>query len=129
MASAEQVIEKYVSLRDKKAELKKAFDAEVKKLDDAMETMETYLMALMNELGGVDNIKTGAGTAYKAQRTKASIADRQLAREFVLETGNLDLLELRASSTAVKQYLDENGALPPGFNAIVEESINIRRAN
>ena len=129
MATAEEVISKYVSLRDKKAELKKAFDAETKKLDDAMETIETYLMTLMDTLGGVDNIKTTAGTAYKSQRTKASIADRQLAREFVLETGNLDLLELRASSTAVKQYLDDNGALPPGFNAIVEETVNIRRAN
>lgn len=127
--NAETLISKYIDLRDRKAELKKAFDADVAKLDKAMETIETYLMHLMNELGGVENIKTGVGTAYRSARTKASIADRQLARDFVLRTGNLDLLELRASSKGVEQYVEEHKALPAGFSTLVEESVTIRRSN
>lgn len=126
--NAEQVIDKYVELRDRKSTLKKAYDADVEKLDAAMDTIEVYLMELMKNLG-VDSLKANAsGTAYRVTKTKASIDDRALARAFALETGNLDLFELRASSTGVKAYLEENAALPPGFSVLEEETVNIRRS-
>ena len=130
MADVDTVVAKYVELRDRRSALKKEFETEDNKLQEAQDKIETYLLHLMREMGGVENIKTAAGTAYKSTRTKASIADRLLVRAFVLETGNLDLLEMRASSTGVKQYMEEHeGALPAGFNVFTEESVNIRRAN
>jgi hypothetical protein len=126
---AEKVITKYIELRDRKSGLKKQYDSEVAKLDEAMEVIETYLMSMMKTLG-VDSLKASdAGTAYRTVRTKASIDDRAQARAFVLKTGNLDLFELRASGTGVKTYLEEHKALPPGFSVLEEETVNIRRAN
>jgi hypothetical protein len=125
----EKVVAKYIELRDRKGELKKEYDTKVSKIDAAMDTIETYLMTLMDTLG-VDSMKIDdVGTAFKTTRVKASFADRDLARKFVLDTQNLDLLELRASSTGVKQYLEEHKELPPGFNAITEQSVTIRRAS
>ena len=125
----DDVVSKYIELRDRRSALKAEFEKNDGKLKEAMETIETYLMHLMNEMGGVDSIKTEHGTAFKKELTKASIADRALARAFVLETQNLDLFELRASSSAVKKYVEENeGALPPGFSVFTEETVQIRRA-
>lgn len=130
MADVDTVVTKYIELRDRRSELKKQFEANDAKLKEAMTNIETYLLHLMAEMGGVENIKTAAGTAYKSTTTKASMADRSLARAFVLETGNLDLLEMRASSTGVKAYMEEHdGALPAGFSVFTEETVNIRRAN
>ena len=129
MADVNQVVAKYVDLRDRRSALKKKFEGEDGKLKEALNNIEVYLMHLMQEMGGVENIKTDAGTAYKSTLTKASIADRLLVRKFVMESGNLDLLEMRASSTGVKAYMSEHkGNLPPGFSVFEEETINIRRA-
>jgi len=123
-----EIVTKYIALRDKKSALKKEFDDKVAKLDTAMETMEVYLAQLMTSLG-VDSISADAGTAYTSVRTKVKILDREKARLFVLKTKNLDLLELRASSTGVTQYMQEFGKLPDGFDALVESTVNIRRSN
>lgn len=125
--NTEEIIAKYVSLRDRKAELKKEYDTAAGKLDAAMETIETYLMALMGSLG-VESVRTDAGTAYKTTRVKASISDREAARKFILDNEAIDLLEMRASSTAIKQYMQDNGGVPPGFAVLEENTVNIRRS-
>lgn len=130
MADVNTVVAKYVEIRDRRSALKKQYETDDAKLKAALNDIEVYLLHLMQEMGGVENIKTDAGTAYKSTTTKASLADRALARAFVLETGNLDLLEMRASSTGVKTYMEEHdGALPAGFSVFTEETVNIRRAN
>lgn len=126
--STEEVIAKYVSLRDKKAEFKKEYDEKVAKIDAAQATLEVYLMQLLDSLK-VESLRTEAGTAYKSTTVRAKILDREVARAFVLKTKNLDLLELRASSAGVKQYLQEKGKLPDGFEALTEQTVNIRRSN
>lgn len=126
----DEVVAKYVELRDRRAALKADYTKEDEKLKSAMETIESYLSHLMHEMGGVDSLKTAHGTAFKKVSTKASFADRDLARKYALETGNLDVFELRASSTGVKTYMDEHdGALPPGFSVFTEETVQIRRSN
>lgn len=125
--NTDEIVAKYVALRDKKSVLKAEYDAEVGKVEKAMEAIETYLMALMQELK-VDQLKTGHGTAYTVERVKASIPDREAARAFVLETKNLDLIELRASSKGVQTYMQEHGVVPAGFAVITENSVQIRRA-
>ena len=123
------IVAKYVELRDARSRLKKEFTEQDDKLKAAQEVIQTYLMSLMGELG-VNSLNADAGTAYRSTSTKASIADRHMVRNTVLATGNLDLLEMRASSAAVKQYMEEHdGAVPPGFSVFTEETVNIRRSN
>ena len=53
----EDVIARYVALRDKKAEYKAQYDAKVEAIDLAMTKVENYLLKLMQELG-VESIRT-----------------------------------------------------------------------
>ncbi len=125
--NTDEIVAKYVALRDRKSELKRAYDLQVAEIDQAQETIEVYLMQLLTSLN-VESLSATAGTVYKSTTVKAKIADREEARKFVLKTKNLDLLELRASSSGVKQYLQEHGKLPEGFEALTEQTVNVRRA-
>ena len=70
----ETIVEKYVALRDKKAEIKKAYTAKVEAIDQAMDQLEAFIAAKLAELG-VESMRTAAGTAYKTTRTSATVAD------------------------------------------------------
>jgi hypothetical protein len=47
--------------------------------------------------------------------------------DFVLENKQFDLLERRASATAVKAYVEEHNMLPTGVNLNALSSIGVRR--
>lgn len=85
MPTIEDVIRKYIELRDRKAELAKAQAEQMKPLSDGMEQIENYLMHRMNELG-CDSLKAnGVGTAFKANSTSVQMQDAVAFKEFVFE--------------------------------------------
>lgn len=118
----------YIQLRDKKAEMKAAFDASIAPLNEKMDKLEAKLLDVFNKTG-MDSAKTEHGTAYTAVRTTASIADREAFMDFVKANEEWSLLEVRASKTAVEQFRDSNNdELPPGVNIRSERVVNIRRS-
>jgi hypothetical protein len=48
---------------------------------------------------------------------------------FVKTTNNYDLLDRKANVTAVKDYVSENGTLPPGVNLSSIKTVGVRRAS
>ena len=85
MPTIEDVIKKYIELRDRKAELVKQQGEALKPLSEAMEQIENYLMHRMNELG-CDSLKAnGVGTAFKANATSCQMADAVAFKEFTFK--------------------------------------------
>lgn len=123
----EQLVEKYVKLRDKKAEMKAAYEKEVAGIETLLERVEGKILEYLNE-SGIESIRTKAGTAFKATKSSATVADWDSFFAFVMETENYQMLEHRASKTAVVEYKEENGDLPPGLNWSEMVSVQIRRA-
>lgn len=121
------IVEKYVALRDRKAELKAAYDASVKDIDAAMERVENYLLRTMQELG-VESVRTPFGTPYISRRTSATVADWEAVLDFVRANDEWHMLERRVNKTVVETYRDEHNDLPPGINWREERVVNIRRA-
>lgn len=123
----EQLVEKYIELRDMKAKLKAKFEEKSSKLDAVMERIEGVILQQFNE-AGVESMRTKAGTAYKQVRTSAGIADWDTTLDFVKGHEMWNMLERRVNKSAVEQYKDANGELPPGVNWREEVVINIRRS-
>jgi hypothetical protein len=122
-----QIVERYVQLRDQKAEFKAAYDANVKDIDSALERIENFLLTKMQELG-VESVRTPYGTPYVSKRTSASVADWEAVLDFVKANDEWQMLERRVNKTVVAQWREEHNDLPPGLNWTEERVVNIRRS-
>lgn len=123
-----EAVEVYIKLRDKKAQMKAAFDAEVSPINDKLAKLEAKLMEVFNNTG-MDSVKTEFGTAYTVNRTTASVADRDIFMDYVKNNEEWSLLEVRVSKTAVDQFREANdNEIPPGVNLRVERVVNVRRS-
>jgi len=120
---------KYIQLRDKKSEFKKEFEGKVAKLQEVMDKIEAVLLQKFSE-DGSDSVRTEQGTAYKSVRTSASVADRDVYLSWLLADPDerIVFLDVRANKTAVEQYKAANDDLPPGLNWREEVVINVRRS-
>ena len=74
MPTVEEVIGKYVELRERVAEISKRHMQELEPLNNAMQTIEGWLQAKLNEVGA-DSFKTEKGTAYKTHFNSVKLAD------------------------------------------------------
>lgn len=121
------LVERYLALRDKKAEYKAEYDAKVEAIEAAMTKVENYLLKLMQDLG-VESIRTAVGTPYISRRSSASVSDWESFLGFVRENDNWEMLERRANKTVVQQWREEHNDLPPGLNWREERVVNIKRS-
>ena len=122
-----EVVEKYIEIRDRREQRKREF----READAADESLQAKIEAKLLEVfhnTGMDSVKTAAGTAYMTSRTAATVADKEAFMQFIQQTGEYPLLEVRASKTAVEQYKEAHETLPPGINWREEQVVNIRRA-
>jgi len=124
----EDLIDRYVKLRDRKAEMKAAYDLSVAKIDDAMEKVENYILGHLNQ-NGIDSVGSPAGTAFKQAMTSATVGDRDAFMAYVKANDAFNLLDARANKTAVAEFKELNNDLPPGVNWREETVVRIRRAS
>lgn len=122
----DDLVTKYIALRDKKAEIAAEYKGKIAKLDDILTKIEGVLLLKFRELG-VESVRTGEGTAYMSRRSTASVADWDATLDYVKKTGQWQLLEHRVSKQAVQEFKDEVGELPPGINWREEVTVNVRR--
>lgn len=94
-----KVIEKYIELRDRKAEIAKRQSEELRPLSEAMEQLENWLMHQMNTLG-VDQLKSnGVGTAFKSNANSVQLQDAVAFKSFVFDP----------AATAISNHLNALG--------------------
>jgi hypothetical protein len=123
----DKIVERYVQLRDKKAEMKAAYEASVADITGAMDRLENAILQALNEQG-VESVRTQFGTAMKIRSTSATVADWDSLLGFIQSNERWDMLEKRVSKTAVEQFRAANDDLPPGVNYKEAVTIGIRRA-
>lgn len=125
----DDLVAKYVQLRDTKAAMKKQFESKVAPLDDAMKKIEAVLLNASNTLG-TDSFKTGSGTAYVSVKTSASIGDWDAYQNFLNtlpEEERWYYLDKRPAKSAIDQYREDHNDVPPGINWSERRTINVRR--
>lgn len=124
----DELISNYVALRDKKAQMDAAHKAALAPVNEAMAKVECMLLQAMDDQG-LTALRSSAGTAFRATKTGARLADRDSFRQF-LDTSDdpYHYIDLRVSKTAVEEYITEHNAVPPGVDWYTEATVNVRRA-
>ena len=122
----DEIVSKYIALRDKKGVFKAEYDAKVAKVEDLMKRVEGVLLKHFQDTG-VESVRTEHGTAYTSVRTAAKVADWDSFLTFVKDTDHWDMLEKRCAKSVVEEFKVEHGDLPPGLNYSAEVVLNVRR--
>lgn len=137
----------YLKLRNAESDLKNQFKEKASPIIQGKALIEGYFLEKMQELG-VDSLKNENGTPYKSETVSVTTADneafltyvldralsglplpdaaRATVRDGMLNSGQLSLLEARASKSAVEALVEATGELPPGLNRRVELKVNVR---
>jgi hypothetical protein len=123
------IVERYIKLRDLKAQHKQEYEKKVAEIDGALDRIENFFLKTMNEQGS-ESIKTPFGTAYISEKTNATVADWDSVSNFIREdiAERWGMLERRVAKGFVEQYRSEHNDLPPGINWTVQRAVNFRRA-
>lgn len=123
-ASVDKYIEKYIELRDRKAEIAERHKEELAPINEAMKLLEQALLAHMQETG-VDSVRAkGLGTAYTSEVLSLKVVDRQAALTHITDRGEWDLLQWSVNRTAYR----ERGEDIPGVEESRAIRVNFRRA-
>lgn len=128
IAKVEKRVKQYVAVRDKIKEIEERQKAELQPLKDIQNELTGVLQEAITTIGA-ESIKTSEGTVYTTTRYTASLADPKAFMDFVKSTDNFDLLDRKANSTAVRDYVAEHGGLPPGVNLSSIATVGVRRAS
>ena len=123
----EDLVERYIQLRDAKSKLAAKYKEDAGKIDGILDKIEAYILESFKEQG-VESARTASGTAYKSVRTSATVADWDAILSFIQSKELWNMLDHRVSKKAVEEYKTEHGDLPPGLNWGEELVINVRRS-
>ena len=127
MTDTNAIVQHYLVLRDHKDKITAEYKAAVAEIDAQMKNAEMFLLNQLNE-SGLDRMGTAAGTVMVNVKTLPGFEDRAAFTEYVKLSGNIELLQARLSSTAVKDFMDAHGGqLPPGVKVTTERTVQIRR--
>ena len=109
---------------DKLAHTMKRLNDHIKQREDThkaeLATAKTVLELAKNEVqrrliaDGVSSVNTGSGSLQSVVRSTYSIKGHSSFFEWLEKTGSYSMLEPRISGPAARQFIDENGELPPG---------------
>ena len=125
--NCEQAAAKYLELRDAVDRIEKEAKAKTAELKKIMVDIENWF-ALTAEEQGLKTVPTGVGTVYWSVHNSASVAEPTVFKDFVVQNNAWDLIETRASKTAVKSYIEGHGTPPPGVNFSSVRVFNLRRS-
>ena len=120
------VIKTYITLRDRKAVINAAADAEVAVINEKLGKVEAFIKE-QADAQGVTSFKTKYGTAFLTTTDFASVGDWDAVLNFVVANGAFDMFERRVSKKAVKAWIDNTKEVPPGINYGTRVDVGVRR--
>ena len=125
----DQLIDKYIRLRDRKDEMEEKYDTAVAQINEALDKVEAVILAHLNT-NNLESVAGTTGTAFKQNVTSATVGDKDAFMNHVRTHSAWELLDVRANKTAVTEYKTAHeNTLPPGVNWREEIVIRVRRPN
>lgn len=124
--NVDDVIATYMKLRDQKAAIEGEVKDKVSTIKAKMEKLEAWIKEKA-DAEGVTSFKTKHGTAFLTTTDYANVADWDAVLTFIQEHSAYDMLEKRVSKTAVRGYIEQEKAVPPGINYGTKLEVNVRK--
>lgn len=122
----DQRVQQYIQVRDKLKEIDEEYEKKRAPLVEMQNLLTGWMMEFLDRTGS-EKVGTAYGTAYTSTRYSASLADPDAFMKFVIENNKFELLDRRANPTAVRDYVKDNNALPPGANLSQVRTLGVRR--
>ena len=118
----------YIKIRDKRADNKRAFEADDNDLKEQMDLLEGQMLDVCKDMNA-DSIRTPHGTIIRSVKSRYWTNDWDSMYTFIEEQGAFGLLEKRLHQTNMKDFLSENPTvLPAGLNVENSYSVVVRRS-
>lgn len=117
--------EGYVQLRNQKKEIEKGHKEELAPLNEAMKKLEAFILSELNKQG-LDSAAASGATVYKSVRSTVKTVAWDDFFQFVQENEAWEFLTRKPVASMVKDYLEEEGHLPPGVAISSEQVIGVR---
>ena len=124
----DQMVAKYIALRDKTDAIKKVHQAELAKYNLALGTLEGWMLNVLNT-NHAESMRAEAGTAYTSTTSSAKVEDWGAVMEFIRTNDAWDLLEKRVSKIAVEAIVQETKQPIPGVAIVRDTRLNVRRVS
>jgi len=117
----------YIRIRDKRQDMKRAFEAEDQVLEADMKLLEAEMLDICKQTNA-ETIRTKSGTIIRSIKSRYTTSDWDSMYRFISENDAFGLLEKRLHQTHMKQFLEENpDLLPMGLNVDREYTVVVRR--
>ncbi len=126
MVNIDDAIAAYIKLREKKGQIKAEAEAKAGEITATMDKLEGWIKE-QADAQGVTSFKTKHGTAFLTTVDFATVADWDAMLAFVKEHEAYDMFEKRVSKTAVRGYIEQTKAVPPGVNYGTRIEVNVRK--
>jgi len=120
------VIRTYMKLREQKVSVEASVKDQLSTLKAKMEKLEAYLKTQM-DAQGLTSFKSDYGTAFLTTTDYANVADWDAVLDFIRSNDAFDMLEKRVSKIAVRGYIEQSKAVPPGITYGTKLEVNIRK--
>ncbi len=124
--NTDTVIDAYIKLRDEKDAVEKRHKEELAPVNDKMRKIELWLQNQL-QLQGLQNVKGENGTAFLQEVASISVEDRASTIAFLKDKDLWELVDLRMSKSAVRDYIESTGIEPPGVKIRRETVVRVRR--
>lgn len=125
-ATVDTRVEQYIKLRDHIKKMDAEYEAKKKPYTETLNLINGWLTSFL-DTAKAESMKTKHGTCYTTTRHTASLADADAFMKYVIDTNSFELLDRRANSTAVKDYVKQNNQLPPGCNLSAIRTVGVRK--
>lgn len=124
----DKLAEVYIKIRDKRAQLKQAFEAKDSELEEQMQVLSNEMLEVCKRLEA-DSIKTQHGTIIRSVKSRYWTNDWDSMYQVIKEHGAFGLLEKRLHQTNMKDFLAENPSFyPAGLNVENSYTVVVRRS-
>lgn len=125
--TAEDIVKKYIELRDFVQAETKAFKVRMQTYTDGMSALEAAAAAMMAQTRQTA-LPTSFGTAYREPQLSVTCQDKDSFHEWVRVNGQWHFLTAHVSKEAVEQYVEAHeGQAPPYLKVDTYNAVRFRR--
>ena len=115
----------YLELRNTKAAITAKAAEACKPYTEGMGKLEAILLKHLQDTSS-ESVRTERGTVYARTVRSATTKDKGAFVNFVIETQNWDLVDMRPSKTEIFEFIEENQKDVPGINTSAVLTIGVR---
>jgi len=122
-----KLVNAYIKIRNKKSEIKAAFDEKYDALTADQDKIKNALLDYCRE-AGLDGFKTEFGTVSRRAKTRYWTSDWESMGKFVIEHNLPEFYQKALNQSNVAQFLEEHpDVTPPGLNVDSEYTITVTK--